>query len=286
MFEDDVVLTTIREKCIPVTIDQFYTRRQSDKEGEYYWSIVKQRGYEKGKTTQGFYLVSPSGKLLYSKSAGLNQWQLPTFKKELVDVLDTFAPSTAEVMPKLTVPTPDLKTTPRFPAGAVIARVHAKAIAQTDSPVSQDFLWLTADEQKRLLDNTLTDEIKYRLLRYHFIDNTLGEPKRWKKQDIISESLTLVDGKLSGSFVLKSEKNQAGYTAHVLGHIRGDDQGRITQLKMVAEGSYYGNTNIAGIREPGEFPLAVSFRLDPEAPTGVLPQGMKGWPPSYWNPLL
>ena len=55
----------LKNDFVPVAIDQWYTRRQKDAEGEFYQAIARQ-GPRKDMdlTTQGLYVCDASGKLL------------------------------------------------------------------------------------------------------------------------------------------------------------------------------------------------------------------------------
>ena len=64
-FADSEIVAMLKTRFVPVAIDQWYTRRQQDTEGEFYRKIAGQGPRNNfNSTTQGLYIADPSGKLI------------------------------------------------------------------------------------------------------------------------------------------------------------------------------------------------------------------------------
>ena len=64
-FANEEMAALLRERFVPVAIDQAYQRRQQDAEGEFYRHIAGQGPRSNfRRTTQGFYIATPGGRLL------------------------------------------------------------------------------------------------------------------------------------------------------------------------------------------------------------------------------
>jgi hypothetical protein len=60
------IIALLQSQIIPVALDQAYERRQHDAEGEFYRLIAGQGPrHDFEATTQGFYLATASGQLLF-----------------------------------------------------------------------------------------------------------------------------------------------------------------------------------------------------------------------------
>ena len=104
--------------------------------------------------------------------------------------------------------------------------------------VSRDNLWITPTEQEALARGQFTDSLTQRLVRYHLVDNTRGEPTFWKPQDVKQASLKVgKDGKITGKVKLARADNSTGYKASLVGHLAITDD-KLTRFDLVAVGNY------------------------------------------------
>jgi len=200
-FADPEIVQLLKTRFIAVAIDQAYHRRQQDAEGEFYRKIAGQgpRNDFK-KTTQGLYLASASGKLLgFNNNRGGDR-----IKALMKQALEQFQAPTATPIEAGPV---DGRYSALLPGGGMVVRVQAKILGgyePTTDPwrkiyqdsLSRDNLWLTAAEQQALVAGGLPSSLQQRLVRYHLIDNTRGEPQMWKAEEITSVDLSLEQGRL------------------------------------------------------------------------------------------
>jgi hypothetical protein len=132
--------------------------------------------------------------------------------------------------------------------------------------------------------------IAERLLRFHLIDNTRGEPPMWRKSDIRRSELKLTaaqgDGaetalRLEGTALLSTaaepENADRGYDVRLLGEIRLDASGRVTRFDVVAVGDHWGEGTFTRGARPGRTPLGVALELADGRHPGdsVPPQGAR-----------
>ncbi len=156
-----------------------------------------------------------------------------------------------------------------------------------DAP-AVDHLWITKEEAQSLVTAAgsqasprasfeMPAGIAERLVRFHLIDNTRGEPPMWRRQDIRRSKLTLraVPRKsadavtilaLEGSALLATAadatKADRGYDVRLTGEIHIDAaSGRITRLDIVAIGDHWGEGTYTRGARPGRTPLGVALEL-------------------------
>ena len=265
---------------MPVAVDQHVFRQRKDAEGELFAKVLKQAGRDTGGFAQGVYLFTAEGKLLgFSNTADAQQ------VKNLLDkALKKFDPSAPA--PKLT----DAKAgevLPPPPAGGLILDVTAKMLggyAPDDQrgqrylkSLGRDHLWLRKDEAEALAKGRLLDSVKERLVRYHLIDNTRGEPPMWSAAEIKKLELTLRDGRLTGTVHLETKSGDRGYQADFLGFLEAKD-GSVTRFDLLAKGEFWGEGNFTKGAPKGRFPLAIAFSLAgiQSGASKVPPQGARG----------
>jgi hypothetical protein len=309
-FADAEIVKMATEDYVAVACDDWYQRRRQDAEGEFFRKVANQgpRKGQGGSTRQGIYCLTADGQLLIYKNAGqdadvmrdvfrrgLDQWRkLPTARRQpgavKIEELD--------------------KTDPRYvrtpPKDGLALRVFSRLLdrdkggayhdadcggKQGDGP-AVDHLWITKEEIQSLIEaakgarspasETHTFEvpstIAQRLLRFHLIDNTRGEPPMWRREDIRRSKLMLsvagpksseapeVALKLEGSALLATSADPAkadrGYDARLIGEIRLDRAaGRIRAFHVVAVGDHWGEGTYTGGARPGRTPLGVAIEL-------------------------
>lgn len=289
-FADEELVAMLKEKFIPVAIDQWYTRAQQDAEGKFYQTIARQGPRKNMKqTTQGLYVCDAAGKL-YGYA---NNRHADTLKRILREALKKFdADSQSEILP-MGAPDPNYQRS--LPAGAVVIQVNTKVLSgykETDDAflkifqqsIARDNLWILADEIKQLKDGVVAESLANRIARFHLIDNTRGEPDMWNRNDIHFLNLKLnKDRRLTGDAEIESANSV--YRTKLLGTVKFEGD-RLTQFDVVARGWYQGEGTFTKNAPEGEFPLAVAMRLpkvNDKART-VAPQGSKGWLQGYLNP--
>ncbi len=288
IFADPVVVELIKTKTIPVAIDQWNQRRQKDSEGEFYRKIAAQgprHDFENG-TTQGLYMAAADGTFL-----GYTNNRSPERIKAFFD--DAFKKHHPADTAKLKVETQDKRFTYQPPEGGLVVRVQTKVLSGYEEPetafaqifqtaVSRDNLWLTKEEHAALVTGRFPESAARRLARYHLVDNTRGEGPLWEQRDLVSQQITLDNGKITGHVELKTPNGERSYSADLLGYLK-VSQGKIVELNMVARGDFFGEGQYTGGAPKGKFPLAVSFTLadGTDIADSIPPQGSRGWVADY-----
>ena len=308
-----------RDEFVPVACDDWYQRRRRDAEGEFFISVANQgpRKGEGGSTRQGIYILTASGKLLAYKNVGQNppamldllreglaKWkQLPEWER---------AAGAVKVPPHGKV---DTNYDRQPPTGGVILKVYARALDRakqtsittvsfTDAEctvgrgdeASRDHLWLTEAEWRSLTPEhaqvgarfPFPAKIAERILRFHLVDSTRGEPPFWRRSDIRTNEINLVVQRvtpeeihlrLEGSVRLATDADQRGYEPMLTGSIKYDrKQQRLTQFDVVAIGDHWGSgAHTRRATRPGRTPLGVAFELTSGASPQdrIAPQGAR-----------
>ena len=215
-FADREIIRLATEDFVPVTADDWYQRRRQDAEGEFFRKVANQgrRKGEDGGTRQGIYVFTADGELLSYKNAGQNP---EVTRDELKRGLEKFkklpasrrGPGAVEVGEHGKLD-PIYTRTP--PAGGLIVRVFTRILDRTGDEfckgackttggdaAARDFLWLTAAEVRSLAPVKAEPGFTYdvpkaivdRIVRFHLIDNTRGEPPFWERQQVQRAKLTL-----------------------------------------------------------------------------------------------
>jgi hypothetical protein len=279
-FQDADLVKLLKERFVPVAVDQHIFRVRKDAEGELFARVLKQAGRGTDGYSQGVYLFTPDGKLLaFSNTADARQ-----VKGLMEKALKQFDPSAA--LPKA-LDARGNAVLPPPPEGGLVLDVTTKLLggyAADDErgkkylrSHGRDHFWVRKDEAEALARGSLTESVKQRLARYHLIDNTRGEPPMWGTSDVKKLELTLKDGVLRGSVHLESRSGDRGYRADLLGFVEVKD-GRVTRLDLLAKGEFWGEGSFTRGAPKGKFPLAVAFSLaegDGEIDK-VPPQGARG----------
>lgn len=277
----------LRSKFVPVAIDQAYQRRQQDAEGDFYRKIANQGPRKSGDgTTQGRYVATADGTLIGFNNNRDNEKLLGLMGKALARPV-TGTAAALEPGKK------DARFSPVPPEGGLAVRVHSLVLGgypETEDPwrkifqesMGRDNLWIRADEHEALRRGEFPDSLVIRLARFHLVDNTRGEPPMWEAGEIRERSVEFCDGRLSGRIHLATAAGDREFRAELLGFIESDDT-RVNRFDLVAKGSFRGEGPFTANPPPGEFPLAISFRLaDGGDPADAIPpQGSRGWIDGY-----
>jgi hypothetical protein len=307
-----------KENFIPVTGDDWYERRREDAEGKFFRSVADQgpRKGEGGATRQGIYLFTADGKLLAYK----NHHDPDVMREVLADALKEWKKLPEEKRKPGAIKVEDLdKADARYvrtpPEEGLILTVYTRILdrdsggglvkGHCDTPggdlAARDHLWLTRTEWQSLIPAkpaagdsfAVPDGIAERILRFHLIDNTRGEPPAWGAKDIRSKNLKLiiVDAtdagitmRLEGEALLSTNadptKADRGYDARLRGELHYDKTKKtIDRFEIAVLGDHWGaGTYTAGARE-GRKPLGIFFELSAgkTAAERVPPQWAREW---------
>ncbi len=286
---------------VPVTGDDWYQRRRQDAEGEFFRKVADQgpRHGRGGSTRQGIYCLTADGRLLIYKNAG----QYPevmrvTLKRGLAAwkklPLDRRRPGAV----KVSEPGPaDDRYLRQLPEGGLVINVYTRILdrlqdgevcrgkcqAAGGELAARDHLWLTAAEWQALIptnpkvgDQALVPpRVAQRIVRFHLVDNTRGEPPMWKPHEDRSHELTLkveeltqqrIVLRLRGSALLSTDEDPAkssrGFDVCLLGFIGYDRAKKVLdRFDVVAVGDHWGNGPYTRPARPDRAPLGIAFEL-------------------------
>jgi hypothetical protein len=160
---------------------------------------------------------------------------------------------------------------PEPPPGGLVIQVSTKVLGgyeDSENPRAQrfaeslgrDHLWVRQDEKEMLTRGELPESLIRRLVRYHLVDNTRGEPPYWRPEEIRESSWSLEKGVLSGRVHLETARGDRGYRAEARGHVAVLG-GEVTRFDLVVSGSFRGHGRFTRGAPEGEFPFAVAFRI-------------------------
>jgi hypothetical protein len=265
-------------------VDQHIHRALKDEEGALFARVLKQAGRGLDGQSQGVYLFAADGKLLaFSNTADGEH-----VKHLLTTALRKFDPDGVSA----DLGSADKKSSPfpEPPAGGLVIDVATKVLGGYEGAAAErygqslgrDHLWLRKDEAEALARGTLTETAARRLVRFHLVDNTRGEPPMWRDDEIRKLELTLRDGRLSGVVHLETKSGDRGYRAELLGAVEVKD-GRVTRLDLVARGQFWGEGTFTRGAPKGKFPVAIAFTLasGQEPADRVPPQAARGNAAAY-----
>ncbi len=282
----------LKNRLVPVAIDQAYQRRQQDTEGEFYRKIAGQGPRSNfDSTTQGFYIATASGKLLLYNN-NRDPEKVSRLIKETLRKFEAQVGSTSNVV-GIKADKIDQRFNVSPPEGGLVLRVHAKVLGGYEptadrwqsifqNAMSRDNLWITKDEHRALADGEVPVSLQKRIARFHLVDNTRGEPPMWNPEEIRNVRMSLNDGRLEGKVELSTDRGDRGFDAELKGEIA-VDAGRVTRFDIVALGQFRGDGRYTRGAPEGKFPLAISFTLadGTDIADRVPPQGSRGWLPGY-----
>jgi hypothetical protein len=288
------------EEFIPVSGDDWYERRREDAEGEFFRKVADQgpRKGAGGSTRQGIYCFTAAGKLLAYKNAqdadvmrevveqALADWKkLPAKERE---------PGAVEVGEPATM---DKRYTRPVPKDGLILNVYTRILDRDGKGAyckgtcetpggdlsARDHLWLTKAEWQDLLakDVKAGDEfpmpaaLVQRIVRFHLIDNTRGEPPFWSAQEVRKADMrwTVEEAtpknvrlRLDGSVLVAGDadakKAKRGYEAALLGYLEYDPAKKvIARFDVLALGDHWGDGTYTPGARPGRQPLGIAIEL-------------------------
>ncbi|NRA97065.1 MAG: hypothetical protein HRU14_12740 [Planctomycetes bacterium] len=274
-FHDQETVDILTKRYVPVALDVFYEERRKDAAGELYWKIVKQReNLTPDRTTQGFYIATPDGRLLN----GWNNRNGPRLKKRLKLALNGYGEKKTNVA---ATAKGDLRYERSLPHGAVVVDVRSRILKAAwegeGSPwekirrqsIGRDHLWITNAEREELVAERWPASLTRRLARFHLIDNTRGEAPMWRIREVHEASLTLKGGLLTGRIRLSTDDNpnfhpdaaaERFYNTAVRGVVTIKD-GALVRFDVVVRGTFFGEGRWTPGSPKKPFTLAVAFGL-------------------------
>jgi hypothetical protein len=317
-FADPAIIKMLQNDFIPVSTDDWYTRRRKDDEGTFFRLISDQTRRKESKgtmTRQGIYAFTADGETLNMKNAGQD---VTATKQQLVEALEKFKklpenrrnPGAVEI-PKHGPFDKDYSRT--VPEGGLVLKVHGRILDKSGSSfsvgksdfmggerASRDFAWFTKDEAKKLVTPSFTvghksnmdEAIVRRICRFHFIDNTRGEPPLWTKKEFHKGVFTrtvskvedqLVTVKVDGEAEMASDKDyskaERGFIVRLSGQYQVNRKTQeISGFQLTALGEHWGaggHTEV-GVRS-GRSLLGITLdQVDASRPENrVSPQGVR-----------
>lgn len=286
---------------IAVTGDDWYQRRRQDDEGEFFRKVANQgpRKGEGGSTRQGVYCLTADGTLLAYKNAG----QAPEVMRQVLrDGLAAWRKLPANRRKPGAVAVGRLSNEDRAfvrqpPAGGAIVNVYTRwldrdgngGICDADcekgrgDEAARDHLWLTRRDCASLLPAqphvgqriAMDSQVADRIVRFHLVDNTLGEPPFWEEKHVQSSELTLtvlaaddrsarfrLDGRALLSTNADVQKSKRGFDVALIGEIAMDrNSRRPTRFDLVALGEHWGEGPFTRGARPDRSLLGIAFAL-------------------------
>jgi hypothetical protein len=315
-FADADVIRMAKEEFIAVAGDDWYQRRKNDAEGEFFRKVADQgpRKGEGGSTRQGIYVFTADGKLL----AYRNNHDADVMRGVLKEALAMWKKLPEEQRKPGAVKVEDLSKVDatydrKPPKGGLIVNVWTRILDKDGKGQfchgtcgftggdrsAHDHLWLTAEDCKALVPQdakkgavlALPPQVAMRLLRFHFVDNTRGEPPHWQRKEVRSSTLQLtvtevtakaITLKLDGTALLATDadasKAKRGFDVSVLATLRYDlDKKTLDRFEGVALGLHWGDGPYTSGARPGKTPLGIAFDLasGEAAADQIPPQGSR-----------
>ncbi len=272
-FADKKIVALLSRSYIPVAVDAWYYSRRQDAAGDFYRKVVLQReGAHLGRTTQGFYIFEVSGELFQ----GWNNRNPGRVRRHLKNGLKAISTQKTRA-PK---GPSQSKSDPRYqrdiPAGATVVDVHSRILKgswpknkNTWSEMiraarGKDRLWILESERKLLRKGKLAESLKRRIVRFHFVDNTRGEPPMWRVEEVKELKLKVLKQpkgwKIVGQVKLESKNGDRGYEGQVLGFYR-MKKGQLTQFDLVSKGDFFGCGSYTPNPPEGKFSIGFATKL-------------------------
>jgi hypothetical protein len=330
IFSTPKVLKMAQEDVVPLAVDAWYVRQRVDPQGEFFRRLLREgprpanQADADGRVPFGLYCFSAGGKLLYAcRTPGsvanvrdALQQALAKWHKQPLAVRQE-KPADLEAQSPV-----DGRVERPFPAGGLVLNVYARLLERSGGasyaraadfqkkpyPVGVDYLWLSENEWRSLIPNRPTvgqrlpvpAPVAERIVRFHLVDNTRGEPIHWRRDQIHAADLNLTVEqvtpealrlRLDGAVFLASEIDfelaDIGYDVRLLGTLQYDRQNqRLGQFDLVALGEHWGQGPESRGARPGRMPLGISFELNVgRSPADLVPPHGARYPREYFGPV-
>ncbi|HAE19670.1 MAG TPA: hypothetical protein DCG41_10670, partial [Verrucomicrobiales bacterium] len=221
VFANAEVKKLLKEEFVTVAADDWYQRRRKDKVGEFFAKVVDQSPRKGVHTKQGHYIFTATGKLL-----GFNNNRGPEKRLAMIkDALSEWDKLPKDVR-KVDVPERgknDQGFYRELPKGGQIVKVYTRCLEERSGRLQKladnkignlsavDHLWLQHLEVRQLGNlivsggGPISNAVSLRIAKFHLRDNTRGEPRDWKTNEVKEWSLKVDgQGKVSGNFLIGS----------------------------------------------------------------------------------
>jgi hypothetical protein len=320
VFSNPDVQRLIREKFVPLAMDDWYLRRQNDPEGRFFREMTREspRGNAGDATRQGRYVFTASGRFLgFNNNRGPER--LVAMLEDALAKWEKLPDSDRKTAGPVSQPTREARYDRRPPSGGAVVKVHTRVLERAGSgkfqPVTPparsdddfqhrgfgaavDHLWLTADDLKALVPPAgsavgkaipVPPAIAQRIARYHLVDGTRGEPPHWSKEEAKTVTLTLTPASagratLAGEFHMETKDGSRGFQGTLTGWIDTKD-GALSDFTAVATGNHWGESPLTKGARPGKSPIGFAFRLCPQpGPADSIPPQAARWLDGYYDP--
>lgn len=300
------------EDFIPVAADDWYQRRRNDQEGVFFRTIAAQAGIslDSEDTRQSIYCFTADGELLGKTWSGVPQMMERALAKWKELPAERRLPGAVEIDPLGDV---DRAFVPFLPEDGLVLNVYTRILDREEDcwvkgdcsipggdKAARDHVWLSAEETRSLIPDqpqegqafVVPEPIASRILRFHLVDNTRGEPPFWEPDEVHRGWMTLtvesvtaetIEMRLDGAALLSldpdPELSERGYDVQLHGQLRFQrESGVFDRFDVAAVGDHWGEGrwNRQGVRE-GRQPLGIAMTLgDLTLPADcVPPQGAR-----------
>jgi hypothetical protein len=264
---------------------------------------------EGGETRQGLYVFTWSGTLL----AYRNSFDPTAIKELLAQAWAKWEELSVDERKPKPFKHPSVEPDPRFhrapPEEGLVLRVHARELdgggggsyreapARDSRPnlASIDHMWLKPEEWKGLIPSQMKvgfripvpPSVVRRMVRFHLVDNTRGEPPMWAKEEVRKAQMWitvdkvykgLFQFKLTGSVHLETKSGDRGFKAELLGYLGYSPITKdIVRFDVTAVGQHWGEGPYSPGARSGKAPLGIAFVLVDEEEEGdkVPPQAAR-----------
>ena len=190
-----------------------------------------------------------------------------------------------------------------LPGGGQIVKVYTRSLEEREGRLQKlaedkvgnqaavDHLWFQKTEVEKLGQliadggGEIPEWLALRIARFHLRDNTRGEPRDWKKEEIKKWTLKVdAKGQMSGDFLIDSPDGKLGYQGKIEGALA-VEKGRLGKFDLLVVGRFWGHSRYTGGSRPGKTPIGHVFRLTDgkKESDRIPPQGIR-WADGYWDP--
>lgn len=318
VFSHPDVQRLLKDKFVPLAMDDWYLRRQQDENGRFYMAMTaaSPRGGAGDNTRQGRYVFTATGKFLgFNNNRGpdrilsmlrqaLAAWdKLPdTDRKPAGEIgavkaeprFDRALPKNGAVVKVFT------RVLEKKPDGSLVACV-APAAAEGSYEhrglgAAIDHLWLREEDLNGLIPGRnakpgtavpFPASVAFRLARFHLADNTRGEPPHWELNEVRKAEFFVTPenagrARLSGAVHLETRDGKRGFTGTLDGWI-GYTDGKLAEMKAVVTGEHWGEGAYTPGARPGKTPIGFAFVFcpDPKPADRIAPQASR-WLEGYY----
>ena len=262
-------------------------QRGKDDESRFFQSFADKGHYRaKGGTRQGYYIVTPSGKLL----ASVNSRDPDAILKVMRTGLEGWAAATAadRQLPDEKAFSAAHRWESSYPEGGLILERFVRDLAGSDKRWNRDFVWFTKEEAASLTKGGFAPKpLALRIACLALVDNVRGQTLPFAPTEIEQAKLQITIWPHEAGTILHLEMKGAMHAVAkgpwllgksdwtppedyprtmrttLLGHAIYDTQaGKFTEFELVAIGTRTGRTGNSGRgKDPKPTPIGFAFTL-------------------------